>query len=344
MRSIRFLSSGAIAIALIFGSYQPVSAQTAEPVLSFTKLWTYGHTATGQVSESAAFDSTTNTIWVAGIVGVDVLDADDGTLVEHIDVTSHGFVNSVAIHNGLAALAVEAPSLSDACSICDRRSPGKVLFYDTATRSPSAGVNEVEVGSLPDMLTFTHNGRKLLVANEATPNRKADAPYLTPDPTGSVTIQLQSSDITTARVPGSVSINAGQLSAQFTVQTTPPVSDRNVSITATYRGASQSKPLTVTSGLQSAISKLEIAPATVKGGATATGTVTLARSAGATGIRVSLSSDNPLAAGLDPFVSVPAGQTSATFPIRTSPVASPRIVTITAATADTSKSATLTVN
>lgn len=163
-------------------------------------------------------------------------------------------------------------------------------------------------------------------------------------PTGGVTIQLRSSDITTARVPDSVSINAGQLSAQFTVQTTPPVSGRIVSITATYRGASQTKPLTVTSGLQGAISKLEIAPATVKGGVTATGTVTLVRPAGATGIRVSLSSDNPLAAGLDLFVSVPAGQTSAAFPIRTSPVASQRIVTITAAAGDTSKTATLTVN
>lgn len=161
---------------------------------------------------------------------------------------------------------------------------------------------------------------------------------------GSATIQLQSSDITTARVPGSISISAGQLSAQFTVQTTPPVSNRTVSITAIYQGAAQSKPLTVTSGLQGVISKLEIAPATVKGGATATGTVTLARPAGATGIRVSLSSDNPLAVGLDLFVTVPAGMSSATFPIRTSPVASPRIVMITAAVGDTSKTAALTVN
>ena len=45
------------------------------------------------------------------------------------------------------------------------------------------------VGSLPDMLTFTHDGRKLLVANEATPNAVADTPY-TPalDPPGSVSI------------------------------------------------------------------------------------------------------------------------------------------------------------
>ena len=74
------------------------------------------------------------------------------------------------------------PSESPACPSCDRRSPGKVLFYDTLTRSPSRGVNEVAVGALPDMLTFTHDGRKLLVANEGTPNVSPDAPYGDVDP------------------------------------------------------------------------------------------------------------------------------------------------------------------
>ena len=122
----------------------------------------------------------TNTIWVAGVVGVDVLDASTGDLVAHIDVTDYGFVNSVAIHNGLAAFAVEAPG--------DRRNAGTVLFYDTDTISLSDGVNVVPVGALPDMLTFTHDGSKLLVANEGTPNPIADAPYTALDPAGSVSI------------------------------------------------------------------------------------------------------------------------------------------------------------
>ncbi len=109
----------------------------------------------------------TSTIWVAGVVGVDVLDAAAGTLVEHIDVTGYGLVNSVAIHNGLAAFAIEAAP--------DRRLPGVVVFYDTRTRQPIG--DPVTVGALPDMLTFTHDGSKLLVANEATPNPVADTPY-----------------------------------------------------------------------------------------------------------------------------------------------------------------------
>ncbi len=108
----------------------------------------------------------TNTIWVAGVVGVDVLDAATGTLIKHIDVTASGLINSVAVHNGLAALAIEAGAP-------DRRRPGVVVFYDTVTRLP-IGV-PVTVGSLPDMLTFTHDGRELLVANEGTPNAVADA-------------------------------------------------------------------------------------------------------------------------------------------------------------------------
>ena len=157
----------------------PVAAAPPERPLSFTKLWTHGHTTPGQVSEIPAFDHRTNTVWVSGVVGVDVLDGATGTLIEHIDVTGYGLVNSVAIHDGLAALAIEAGSP-------DRRRPGVVVFYDTRTRLPIG--DPVTVGSLPDMLTFTHDGSKLLVANEGTPNAVADTAYTAPDPRGSVSI------------------------------------------------------------------------------------------------------------------------------------------------------------
>jgi hypothetical protein len=188
MASLRVLSTATLALVLATAGAHYPTITAAVPQLTFTKLWTHGHTTAGQLSEIAAFDETTNTIWVVGIVGVDVLDATTGALIEHIDVTAHGAVNSVAIYEGLAAFAIEAASQSTACPSCDRRNPGKVLFYDTATRLPSAGVNEVGVGSLPDMLTFTHDGRLLLVANEATPNRTADATYMSVDPPGSVSV------------------------------------------------------------------------------------------------------------------------------------------------------------
>jgi hypothetical protein len=172
----RIVVAGVILTAL--GS---IVAHAAEKSLTYTKLWTYSHglTTTGQVSEVPAFDAKTDTVWVAGAVGVDILNATDGTLVDHIDVTSLGAINSVAIHNGLAALAVEAKF--------DRRGPGRVLFYDTQNVDDGA-LDIVEVGALPDMITFTHNGKKLLVANEGTPNAVADQPYALPDPVGSVSI------------------------------------------------------------------------------------------------------------------------------------------------------------
>jgi DNA-binding beta-propeller fold protein YncE len=188
MRSLRFVFGGVIAAAVVVGSFQFVGAKPATPTLTFSKVWTHNHTDPGQLSEIPAFDQRTNTIWVAGVVGVDVLDAEDGSLIKHIDVTPHGAVNSVAIHNGLAAFAIEAASRSATCASCDRRNAGKVLFYDTVTRAPDGAVTEVEVGALPDMLTFTHDGSKLLVANEGTPNPQADVAYVTPDPPGSVTI------------------------------------------------------------------------------------------------------------------------------------------------------------
>jgi DNA-binding beta-propeller fold protein YncE len=156
----------------------PVAAASPERSLSFTKLWTHSHTTPGQLSEIPAFDRRTNTVWVAGVVGVDVLDGETGTLIEHIDVTGYGLVNSVAIHNGLAAFAIEAAP--------DRRRAGVVVFYNTRTRLPVG--DPVTVGSLPDMLTFTHDGSKLLVANEGTPNAVADTAYTAPDPPGSVSI------------------------------------------------------------------------------------------------------------------------------------------------------------
>ena len=150
-----------------------------ERPLSFTKLWTHQHTTPGQISEIPVFDRRTSTIWVAGVVGVDVLEGRTGRLIEHIDVTGYGLVNSVAIHNGLAAFAIEAGPP-------DRRRAGVVVFYNTRTRLPIG--DPVTVGSLPDMVTFTHDGRKLLVANEGTPNFAADTPYTAPDPPGSVSI------------------------------------------------------------------------------------------------------------------------------------------------------------
>ena len=91
--------------------------------------------------------------------------------IGQINVTPFGAVaNSVAVHDGLIAVAVENS---------EKTSPGMVAFFDRQLRL----LNAVEVGALPDMLAFSPNGRWLLVANEGEP----DDDYMV-DPEGSVSI------------------------------------------------------------------------------------------------------------------------------------------------------------
>lgn len=165
--------------ALVGALFMPAIASADATFAGLTKQWTYSHALTGaagQTSEIAAFDSMTNSLWVAGVAGVDVLNATNGSLIQHIDTTSFGSINSVAIHNGIAAFAIESTTRTDA---------GTIKFFDTTTRSLSSGINSVTVGSLPDMVTFTKDGSKLLVANEASPTIYGNPAV---DPTGSVSI------------------------------------------------------------------------------------------------------------------------------------------------------------
>ena len=175
--------------ALLLGLVFSGAAQAAAPV-TFDKLWTTPSTASGFFAEIPAFDASTNTVWVAGVTGVDVLNATTGSLLQHIDTTSYGNINSVAISNGMAAFAME--------SSIDRTLPGQVVLFDTASFSLTAGVNQISVGALPDMLTFSADGSTLLVANEATPTI-----YGAFDPAGSVSIiNMNTRTATTADFSG----------------------------------------------------------------------------------------------------------------------------------------------
>lgn len=149
--------------ALVAALFVPHMALAESTISSITKAWTYSHATagTGVTSEISAYDSISNTIWVAGVVGVDVLNVSNGSLIQHIDTTSFGSINSIAIHNGVAAFAIESST---------KTNPGIVQLYDTTTRALTTGTNTITVGALPDMLTFTSDGSKLLVANEGTPS------------------------------------------------------------------------------------------------------------------------------------------------------------------------------
>lgn len=100
-----------------------------------------------------------------------IADPNSLTLVADIDMSPYGDgVNSLDVHDGLVAVAVVAQEVDAA---------GSVVFMDT----DGGFVSEVQAGVLPDMLLFTEDGLKVLVANEGQPSDDYAM-----DPEGSVTI------------------------------------------------------------------------------------------------------------------------------------------------------------
>jgi DNA-binding beta-propeller fold protein YncE len=101
---------------------------------------------------------------------LDLHDPSLPSLAGRIDVSALGSPNSVAVRKGVVAIAVEASPKTD---------PGSVAFADAAGNL----LGSVRVGALPDMLTFTPDGRTLLVVNEAEPSTDYAV-----DPEGSVSV------------------------------------------------------------------------------------------------------------------------------------------------------------
>ena len=113
-------------------------------------------------------------------------------------------------------------------------------------------------------------------------------------------------------------------------------------ITGTAGGATTSASLSVMPQGASTISGLTISPSSLTSGETGTGTVTLASPAAAGGAAVNLSSSGP-AVTVPAEVTVPAGDTTATFPVTAALVTAPSSATITGSSAN-SASATVNVN
>jgi len=140
-----------------------------------------------------------------------------------------------------------------------------------------------------------------------------------PAPAGGVVVSLNSSDPSTATVPGSVTVPAGSKTASFNVNTTPVTTDKTVSITATRGSSSKSATLLVRAA---SVLSLTFNPTSVQGGQTSTGMITLSAAAPAGGITINLTVAGT-GAGFVSFpatVTIPAGQTSATFTVSTSQV------------------------
>ncbi|HZH99059.1 MAG TPA: hypothetical protein VEX38_08815, partial [Fimbriimonadaceae bacterium] len=129
-----------------------------------------------------------------------------------------------------------------------------------------------------------------------------------------VTLQSQSSIII---VPATVMIPSGQSQASFQITTLDVSATATRYVVATRGASSRSAALTVNPG--AVLNRVEVNPATVKGGTNTTGTVHLTRAAPAGGAVVYLQSGSS-ALQVPATVNVAQGQTSATFTITTSRV------------------------
>ena len=141
-------------------------------------------TATGAISitakgtlalagaEISAFDPASDRLFTTSSSGLQVINLSNPAapaLIATIDFTTLGFattdITSVTVKNGIVAVA-----LPDA----DKTLPGKVIFLNAADHTL---LGSVAVGALPDMVTFTADGKKVLVANEGEiSDTGADAP------------------------------------------------------------------------------------------------------------------------------------------------------------------------
>lgn len=91
--------------------------------------------------------------------------------IDSIDMSVYGGgINSVAVHNGIVAVAVEANPKTDS---------GSVVFLDTTGKH----LRTVKAGFLPDMICFTPDGKYVMTANEGEPNTAYSI-----DPEGSITV------------------------------------------------------------------------------------------------------------------------------------------------------------
>lgn len=154
-----------------------ISPLLAKPSVELRALGTYAAGIYNQgASEIAAHDPETQRLFVVNgaTSKIDVLSIADPTaptLLFSIELSLYGRqANSVDVKNGIVAAAVEANVKTDA---------GKVVFFDVHGNY----LNALPVGALPDMVTFTPDGRKVLVANEGEPS----SDYAI-DPEGSVSI------------------------------------------------------------------------------------------------------------------------------------------------------------
>ncbi|MEJ5913571.1 choice-of-anchor I family protein [Pseudokineococcus sp. 1T1Z-3] len=177
------------------GQLGPVAADVVadDAALRLSVLGRYSSGSFGQsAAEIVTHDPGSQRVFVVNALNnrLDVLDASDPSapvLATTVAFDEGEVPNSVDVRaDGLLAVAVEAPVKTDR---------GRLVLLDGRAEQPEE-LRSVRVGALPDMVTWTPDGRKALVANEGEPAAPGDdgvedapeVPGYAADPVGSVSV------------------------------------------------------------------------------------------------------------------------------------------------------------
>lgn len=156
---------------------------------------------------------------------------------------------------------------------------------------------------------------------------------------GGMVVSL-SSNLVAATVPATVSVPQGSSSANFPIATTGVNLKSTAVITGSLNGVIQTATLTIN---PVNLISLSLSPTSVVGGSNSTGSITLSGPAGIGGTPVATSSSTN-SVTVPGTVTVPFGQSSATFTIQTSAVASPTSATVTASLNGVTQTAALAIS
>jgi hypothetical protein len=161
---------------IIFIKDNDYVAPVATNELNLNLLTSYSNGVSGTNSaEIVTFDSSVDRLYIANSIAgkldiVNFANPAAPVAITSINLSAYGGINSIVAYNGIVACAIES---------VPAQNNGKVVFFD----ANGVYINQVEVGAMPDMITFNKTYTKILTANEGEP----DATY-TNDPVGSVSI------------------------------------------------------------------------------------------------------------------------------------------------------------